>query len=118
MKLLDEYLENQNKIYEYFGYKENWHVYPIQDMRDYYWSLDDHGTEMWYAESEQNAKALVAVEYEYDDESVDSSDVYSDESISDLMRGEEFSAMLVDTNTDGNKFFAIFDNKKEIKEEQ
>ena len=33
-----------------------------------------------------------------------------------IYRGRDLTLIFVDTHTDGNKFFAIFDNSKEVKE--
>lgn len=40
MKILDEYFKLQKEIYKYFGYVEDWVVIPIDDKRDFYWSLE------------------------------------------------------------------------------
>ena len=40
MKLLDDYFEIQAKIFEHFGYREDWRVIPIYDAREYYWRLE------------------------------------------------------------------------------
>ena len=39
MKLLDDYFSIQKQVYEYFGYKEDWVVIPIDDARECYWAL-------------------------------------------------------------------------------
>lgn len=119
MKLLDDYFKLQQEIYEYFGYVEDWCVFPIDDRRDYYWSIT--GNEVYYCKSKENAKCLVDADYNWDSEGIDGMDVYCDDIYPNRFlptaeyRAKDYSMILVDTNTDGNKFLAVYDNTKEIK---
>ena len=54
MKKLDEYFKLQKEIYDYFGYKEDWVVIPIDDTRHCYWILNE--IEGYVRFSEEKAK--------------------------------------------------------------
>lgn len=105
MKILDEYLNLQKEIYNYFGFEENWVVIPIDDRRKYFWRIVDE--DIIYGHKE--------------DIIYDSGDYYSDEIYKQrfynkwVYRGEEYTMVMVDTHIDGNKFLAIYDNSKEEK---
>ena len=104
MKLLDDYLSLQKKIYNYFGYFEDWRVFPIDDRTELYWKLNGE------------------YEIEYGDKSDFSNPdcYYSDEIFKcrflpkSIYRGKKYTMILLDTHTDGNMFLAIYDNRKEV----
>jgi len=104
MKILDDYFKLQNEIYEYFGYAEDWVVIPIDDAREYYWSLllDNVG----FAKT---IKELENEEGEYYE-----NEIYKQCFLpKHVYRGKDYTMICVDTHTDGNKFLQIFDNSKE-----
>jgi hypothetical protein len=106
MKLLDEYFRIQEEIFAHFGYKEGWRSYPVEDRRDMYWIID-HGVQVTFAESKDKLPL--------DEQSEREGNYYCDEIIHEkIYEKEDFTAILVDTQCDGNKFFAIFDNSKKI----
>ena len=113
MKLLDQYFEIQQKIYEYFGYVEDWVVIPIDDCREMYWRLDgeDRGGELHYAKTKEE---LVN----------ETGDYYSDSIYTQrfmpkwVYRGEDFTMVCCDPHVDGNKFLRILDNAKEVSDDQ
>lgn len=106
MELLDQYFEIQKQIYDYFGYKEDWKVIPLEDRRECFWYLAKH--EVLYAESMED----------FDEEK---GNYYLDEIYTQrflpkwVYRAEKYTMISVDTHTDGNKFLAIYDNSKELK---
>lgn len=105
MKLLDQYNEIQQKIYDYFGFKEGWHVYPITDSKAMFWCIKDDMIYKWSSMDSYN--------------NLDEDDFYNDEIITHsqnkgVYKGKEFTAVLVDTNVDGNKFLDIYDNSKMV----
>ena len=108
MKLLDEYFKLQKQIYEYFGYKEDWVVIPIDDCTEYYWKLFGEGPgEVYFGDTIEDIKG----------ENGYSNEIYTQRFLPKwVYRGEEYTMIVVDTNVDGNKFLQIFDNKKEVKE--
>ncbi len=102
MKILDDYFSLQEQIYDYFGYVEGWVVYPLDDARKFFWKLDWDNKEVHFADTEEN------LENRYDN--CYSNEMYGKKSI---YKGEEYTLILVDTHTGGNKFLQIFDNSKE-----
>lgn len=108
MDILDKYLELQEEIYKYFGYKEDWVVIPIEDRRGYYWKLDGEGPgEVEYAISKD------LLEDCWDD--CYSDIIYTQRFLSKwIYRGKDYTMICVDTRTDGNKFLAIYSNDMEI----
>ncbi len=117
--MIDDYFKLQEQIYNYFGYVENWAVIPLEDRRDYWWHED--GSEVHYTTTESNMKALIENDFNYDNAECDGNTYYADEIYTQrfltkwVYRAEDYTMICVDTHTDGNKFLAIYDNKKEIK---
>lgn len=106
MELLDQYFDIQQQIYEYFGYKEDWVVIPIDDRREYIWKII--GDSVWFANS---VEELISQKGNcYQDE------IYTQRFLPKwVYRGKDYTMICVDTHTDGNKFLAIYSNKLEHK---
>lgn len=104
-ELIDNYFALQDKIFEYFGYKEGWTVIPLNDCRQYFWFLTGEGPEDRVIFTEKNLFNII--------------DIYSNEIYTQrflkkwVYRTKRYTMICVDTHTDGNKFLQIFDNKKE-----
>lgn len=110
MKLLDDYFKLQKEIYDYFGYKEDWRVIPIEDCRGYYWYLEGegHNDNVLFAETMDDFKKG----------SYYSNEIYTQRFLPKwVYRGPEYTMICVDTHTDGNQFISVFENSKELKEE-
>lgn len=104
MKILEDYLILQQEIYEYFGYVEDWVVFPIQDCRDYFWRLDSE--EVIFHEEKENLDS---------DGNYYSYEIYKQRFLKKwVYEGPEFTMIVSDTHVDGNKFLAIFDNSKKV----
>ncbi len=99
MKLLKEYFELQQKIHEYFGYKQDWVVIPLEDRTDVdSWSVDEHSVTYF----------IDGVEFQ--------EDIYTQRFLPKwVYRTNDYTMICVDTNTDGNKFLSVFDNATELK---
>lgn len=112
MQLLDNYFALQKEIYEYFGYEENWRVFPIDDATDYYWRMVGEGPGTVYFAD------IVEDPEDKDDENNNySNEIYTQRHLPKrVYRGKDYTMIVVDTQTDGKKFLSIFDNSKEIKE--
>jgi len=103
MKILDKYLELEKQIHEYFGYKEDWKVIPIDDAREYFWRFD--GDNVHFADTEE--------ELESEDGNYYANELYRQRFLPKwFYEGEEYTMICVDTHVDGNKFLQIFDNSK------
>jgi hypothetical protein len=109
MELLDQYLSLQQQIFDYFGYVEDWAKIPIDDRREYQWSLNQNrngsDTVIWGAD-------LSASTYDSDDYYLDP--IYTQRHLPKwVYRGSEYTMICVDTGTDLNRVLAIFSSAKE-----
>ena len=108
-----ELIENFNKatqsLYDHVGFVEDWVVLPIDDQTDQYWIVDEAEQE-WVKYAETTEGLFSAVDSYYLNE------IYTQRFYPKwVYRGEFLTMIMVDTRTDGNKFFQFFDNAKEIK---
>lgn len=111
MQLFDEEKAIRAKIFEYFGYKEDWRVLPLDDARSFFWRLNQNefgrGT-VWFADSIDELNTHEGNCYR--------NLIYTQRHLPKwVYRGEEFTMIVVDTQTDGNQFLQIFTNSKECK---
>lgn len=108
MKLLDDYFEIVNKIHEYFGYQEQWAVYSFEDSREYYWYLTRNN--VYFADTLEELKTQNGMFY--------SNEIFKQRHLPKAVyETPDYTMIVVDTNTDGNKFLQIFDNKLKQKAE-
>lgn len=115
MKLLDDHKDAQQKIFDYFGYVEDWVAIPLDDATDYYWKIigsDDDG-QVQFAETKEDIGVDFGNYYE--------NEIYTQRYLPKwvlpkwVYRAEKYTMICVDTRTEGNKLLQIFDNSKEIK---
>ena len=105
-QIIEDYFKILEEVYKYFDFKEDWVVYPLEDRREYYWKIID------------NKDVIYSINEVFDE---DSEDYYQDEIYTQrfydkhVYRGKDYTMIFVDTHVDGNSFFAIYDNTKEIK---
>lgn len=105
MKLLKKYLSAKQELFDYFGYVEDWKVIPIDDATQYYWKI----------EYESVLFADTVEELESGEGNTYSNSIYHQRFLpKTVYRGEDYTMIVVDTHTDGNKFLQIFDNSKEL----
>lgn len=109
MQLLNEYFNIQKQLYEYFGYVEDWKVFPIEDSTEYYWYLDGEGPGIvHFADTEEMLELEMGNYYK--------NEIHTLHNLSKwVYRGKDYTMVVVDTRADGNKFLQIFDNSKERK---
>lgn len=107
MQLLNNYFSLQQKLYNYFGYREDWRVIPIDDARYYFWRLEGEGPgEVHFATTEQDLADQTGNYYV--------NDIYTQQHLPRwVYRGADYTMVCVDTHMDGNQFLQIFDNAKE-----
>lgn len=109
MNLLDQEREIRAKIFEYFGYVEDWRILPFDDARGFIWSVDqdEHGCgTVHFADTVEQLRGGHGNCY--------SNEIYTQRHLPKwIYRGEEFTMIVVDTNTDSNQFLQIFANKNE-----
>jgi hypothetical protein len=104
MELLDRYLELRQQVFAYFGYVEGWQAFPIEDTRMFFWRLTDG--QVCFAETENGMG---------DREADDPESQYANELLmpKSVYRGPDYTMVVVDTHTDGNRLLQIFANANE-----
>ena len=104
MELLDQYHALEKQIFKYFGYVEDWCVFPIEDSREYYWCpIDSHTVRF------DKKKPGPGEEMDYSHEILGNRHLPQS-----IYEGKDFTMILVDTQCDGNQFLQIFDNAKRV----
>ena len=109
MELLDRYNALRAEVFAYFGYVEAWRMIPIDDARDYFWKLDgeDPGA-VKFADTEAELASESGQYYE--------NAIYTNRHLPKwVYRGADYTMIVVDTRTDGNKFLQVFSNANERK---
>lgn len=108
MKQLNEYFALQKKIFDYFGYVQDWRVLPIDDATEYFWILNQETDGGGFVRFSETEKKLFSDADYYENE------IYTQRHLTKwVYRGEEFTMIVIDTHTDGNKLLQIFSNSKE-----
>lgn len=108
MEKLDRYFSLQKEIYEYFGYVEDWVVFPIEDTRDHFWHVDEKIGRVRFWKNYEDLKS----------ENYFENSIYTQRHLPRwVYRGEDYTMIVVDTRTDGNKFLQIFTNALEVARE-
>lgn len=109
MKLLEDYHNALQAIYDHVGFEEDYVIYPINDNTDYFWDCD--GETIEFADSQE--------EFEQEDGGYYTSEVYTQRFYRKwIYEGVDFTLIFEDTQTDDMKYFSIFDNKKRLKREE
>jgi hypothetical protein len=104
--IIDKYEAAQQELLDYFGFKFDWTVYPIDVRTEMFWRVGDGEHQLFFANKRED---------------VGGGNGYSDDIMHDrfydkaVYRGADYTLVMVDTLTDGNRFLAIMDNSKEIK---
>ena len=109
MKLLNDFFEIRNKIFDYFDYKEDWRILPLDDATEYYWFYEGNDF-VRFAETKEQLEDEESENY-YENE------IYTQRHLPKWVYiGKEYTMIVVDTHADGNQLLQIFDNTKEIKQ--
>lgn len=111
MKLLNDFFKAQQKVFDYFGYVEDWVAIPLDDATKYYWRLDQNergGGIVHFADTKEELEKETGNYY--------TNEIYTQRFLPKwVYRREDYTMICVDTHTDGNKFLQVFDNAKEVK---
>ena len=103
--LMKDYESAKQALYDHVGFMEDWVVYAIQDNTDMFWN--ENGKRVKFAETMQKFNSD-GYFYEYS--------IYTQRFYGRwVYRGEDLTLIITDTHTDGNKFFSVFANGKEVK---
>jgi hypothetical protein len=119
--LLNGYFQAQQRLFDYFGYREDWVHIPLDDRTADYWLLqertDGSGRGLvTYAPTELTLELFLGPNLDRKNPGTFyGSSIYQQRFLKKwVYRGKDYTMICVDTHTDGNKFLAIFDNKKEV----
>lgn len=110
MSLIGDYKNALQALYDHVGFKEDWVVYAIEDRTEMFWKISgtERDGEVIYHEDNQVVHDEDGQHY--------SDEIYTQRFYSKwVYRGTELTMIFVDTHTDGNKFFAVYSNEKELR---
>jgi hypothetical protein len=107
MDVIDNYNDALQSLYDAVGFVEDWAVLPIDDRTDMFWHVDEVDNCVRYAESME----VLDSDGDYYENQIYKQRFYNKW----IYRGEKLTMIMVDTNIDGNRFFAFYDNDKEVK---
>ena len=105
MKIIEKFNSAKQEIYDHVGFIEDWVIYPIDDRTCMYYQILNG--EVKYAETLEKFNS----DGNYYIDEIYTQRFYKKH----IYRGDELTLIFVDTHTDGNKFFAIYNNLKELK---
>jgi UDP-N-acetylmuramoylalanine-D-glutamate ligase len=107
-KLIKNYINARQAIYDHVGFVPDWVVLPLDDQTESYWEIIEERAIVRWADSQEE---LLTQEGNCYDGSIYIQRFYDKY----VYRGKEITMVFVDTHTDGMAYFMLFDNKKEIK---
>ncbi len=101
--MIEKFNTAKQALYNHVGFVEDWTVYPIDDRTEMYWEILD-GKEVKFANTMD----------QFNSDDYFQNEIYKDRFYSKhVFRGAELTMIIVDTHTDGMKFFAFYINAKE-----
>lgn len=105
---MDTYNASVKAIFDHCGYSHGWRwrVLPLRDAREYFWHVDERAGQIRFSASRE---VLVHWLTTGDNDA----GVY-ESLIWRVCRGAEFTLIVEDTQTDGNKFLSVFRNAQEV----
>lgn len=116
--LLNGLFQIQKQLFDYFGYREDWVRIPVEDNTSDYWLLLEGKNgrgEVTYAPEELTCELLLGKNLNREDVGTFYGySIYTQRHLPKwVYRGKDYTMIVVDTHTDGNKYLAIFSNAKE-----
>lgn len=103
--LLASHEASKSALFDYFGYREDWRVLPVDDATQYLWRLDGEGPgTVRFADTDEQLNS---------DGDYYENEIYMQRHLPKwVYRGADYTMIVVDTHTDGNQFLQIFANAK------
>jgi hypothetical protein len=115
MKAMDEYEAARKAVFDYFGYVEQWRVFPIDDQRRQHWMVvggESDGAVVYSPEPFTDASLEAG-------KAIYSGSIYTQRHLDKwVWRGREYTMALVDTQCDGNVVLMVFANALECTDER
>jgi hypothetical protein len=103
-KILAQITSAEKALYNAFSYEEEWTVYPLDDKSGCPWILLRHKV-LFLSDSEKT----------FTRELIEDGGNYSSVRYRPAhMKADGHSAFILDTQTDGNKFFTVFQDKLRV----
>jgi len=115
--LIDKYFALEEEVWKAFSYVENWRSIPMDDKREYVWSLVNELYDKDNVVQSGMVRYANTLEDFADEEKGNyyENEIYTQRFLSKYVyRTEDYTMICVDTHADGNKFLQIFDNSKEV----
>lgn len=116
-QIIESYFKSLKRLETMFKYTEDWSIFPWADYREYYWFIEK-GREikhLWYNGYDGKMIFWNSIE-EVDQENIwYEHDIYTQRHLPKwVYESKEYTMVLVDTKSDGNKLLAVLDNKKKF----
>jgi hypothetical protein len=118
--VIDEFFVLRQMIFDHVGYVEDWRVFPLDDSREMFWTVDEKEHE--YVKYSPDRKALVYWLEEHDDEygqygrRLYSNVIYTQRHLPKwVYRGKDIVLVVADTQTDGNRNLQLFRVDHEVR---
>ncbi len=109
MNLIERFDNAKQDLYDHVGFKEDWVIYAIVNRTEMFWKITSNQKEVRFAETKKKFISTADSGYYFNE-------ILTHRNYNkSIYRGKEFTMILVNTNIDGNKFFAFYSNDKEIK---
>ena len=110
--IVEEYFNVQKRLFDYFGYKQDWKVIPPDDCTGHYWMIigpeDKNSTKIVWSTQPFTQEIIQKGETIY------SGTLYTQCFLPKwVYRASQHTMVSVDTHCDGNQLLMIFDNDKE-----
>lgn len=109
MELLDTLNATVKAIHDYFGYREDWVVLPIEDRREMFWWMnEDEGIVRYHDDKD----VLLNSYGDYFEDNI-----YTQRFLPKWVYArDDYTMVCVDTRVDGNRFLAIFTNANRVEQ--
>lgn len=99
MNIIENYQNSINALYEHVGFEEGWEIFPINICTNYYWTIDKD-------------KVHFSEDPKYNEEVCTEYIITNIHYPNTIYKGTEYTAILLDTQVDGNVFLSFFWNGK------
>lgn len=107
IKIIEDYNNALNAIYEHVGFQEDWVVCPLDDCTEKFWHID---------ENEKYVRFAKTLDDFFSNGDYYQNDIYMQRFYDKwIYEGKDFTMVFCDPHVDGMKWFRLFDNKKRIR---
>lgn len=112
--ILKTYTNATEALYAHVGFTPDWVMCPIDDCSEFYWTVYESDKEIVYSESKEDMENYVNG-LEYDENTIYQDAIYTQRFYQKhVYRGANLTMIFADPGVDGVRWFKVFDNEKEI----